>query len=82
LAKKLGYTYIDSGAMYRAVALYAIRKGWLTETTIDEEQLKKHISDIHISFRTNAQGQQETYLNGENVEREIRTLGSPTVPVA
>jgi len=75
LAKKLGYTYIDSGAMYRAVALYAIRKGWLTETAIDEEQLKKHISDIHISFRTNAQGQQETYLNGENVEREIRTLG-------
>jgi len=74
LAKKLGYTYIDSGAMYRAVALYALRKGWLTETTIDDEQLKKHIANIHISFKTNAEGFQETFLNGENVEDEIRTL--------
>ncbi|MCE5205235.1 MAG: (d)CMP kinase [Porphyromonadaceae bacterium] len=74
LAKHLGYIYIDSGAMYRAVALYAIRQGWLTEKEIDEEALHRHISDIHITFNPNAHGVQETYLNGENVEREIRSL--------
>ena len=74
LAKKLGYTYIDSGAMYRAIALYAIRKGWVTETKIDETSLQAHISDIKIAFKTNNLGQQETFLNGENVENEIRTL--------
>ena len=74
LAKKLGYIYIDSGAMYRAVALYALRKGWITESEIDETSLHEHIGDIRISFETNAEGLQETFLNGENVEKEIRTL--------
>ena len=74
LAKKLGYTYIDSGAMYRAVALFAYRNGWMTETDINETELQKHISEIEISFKTNPEGQQETYLNGENVEKEIRSL--------
>ena len=74
LAKKLGYTYIDSGAMYRTVALYALRKGWITETGIDEVALKHGISNIKIAFKTNAEGQQKTFLNGENVENEIRTL--------
>ncbi len=74
LAKKIGYTYIDSGAMYRAVALYALRSGWVTEDDIDKEALKQHIQEIHITFRTNEQSQQETYLNGENVEKEIRSL--------
>ena len=74
LAKKIGYIYIDSGAMYRAFSLFAIRNGWMTASDIDEESLKSHIPDIRISFKTNAQGQQETYLNGENVEKEIRTL--------
>jgi len=74
LAKKLNYIYIDSGAMYRTIALYAIKKGWLTETEIDEMSLKKAISSIKISFKTNAEGQQETFLNDENVENEIRTL--------
>lgn len=74
LAKKIGYTYIDSGAMYRAVALYALRNGWVTENDIDEEALRQHIPEICITFKTNEQGQQETYLNGENVEKEIRSL--------
>mgnify|MGYP000846718304 CR=1 FL=1 len=74
LARELGYIYIDSGAMYRAVALYALRKGWITESEIDEASLHKHIGDIKISFKTNAEGLQETILNGENVEKEIRTL--------
>ena len=74
LAKELGYTYIDSGAMYRAVALYAYRYGWMTDTEIDEVALQKYISGIDISFKKNSEGQQETYLNGENVEKEIRSL--------
>lgn len=74
LAKKLGYIYIDSGAMYRAVALYALRKGWLTEIGMDEESLRNHIGDITITFKSNDNGEQETYLNDENVEKEIRTL--------
>lgn len=74
LAKALGYTYIDSGAMYRAVALYALRHGWMNETSIDEEALKKHLHEIHISFEPNSQGGQDIYLNGENIEKEIRSL--------
>lgn len=74
LAKKLDYTYIDSGAMYRAIALFAIRNGWITDSKIDEEALKEHISEIKISFKSNSEGGQDTYLNGENVESEIRTL--------
>ncbi len=74
LARELGYTYIDSGAMYRSVALYAIGKGWITENEIDTNSLKKHIEDIKITFKQNSSGVQETYLNGVNVETEIRTL--------
>lgn len=74
LAKKLGYIYIDSGAMYRAVALYALRKGWITEDGMDEAMLRNHIGEISITFKANNNGEQETYLNGENVEKEIRTL--------
>lgn len=74
LAKKLDYTYIDSGAMYRAIALFAIRNGWITDSKIDEGALKEHISEIKISFKSNSEGGQDTYLNGENVESEIRTL--------
>jgi cytidylate kinase len=74
LARDVGYTYIDSGAMYRAVALYAMRNGWITENDIDIEALKKNIGSLKIDFKTNEQGISETYLNGENVEREIRTL--------
>lgn len=74
LAHKVGYIYIDSGAMYRAVALFAVRNGWITETEINEEALRSHISEIKIEFRPNAEGGQDTYLNGENVEKEIRSL--------
>ncbi|NLJ20665.1 MAG: cytidylate kinase, partial [Bacteroidales bacterium] len=74
LAQDVGYTYIDSGAMYRAVALYALRNGWITENDIDIEELKKNIGSLKIDFKPNEQGVSETYLNGENVEKEIRTL--------
>lgn len=74
LAKELGYTYIDSGAMYRAMALYAIQHSLINDSEIDEAELQKHISKIKISFKNNSDGGQDTYLNGENVENEIRTL--------
>ena len=74
LAREIGYIYIDTGAMYRAVSLYAIRKGWITDTDINTEELEKHIKDIRIDFKTNDKGNTETYLNQENVEKEIRSL--------
>lgn len=74
LAKDTGYIYVDTGAMYRAVALFAIRNGWMNDKEINEEQLKEQIGQLIITFKTNAEGQQETYLNGENVEKEIRSL--------
>ena len=75
LAKEIGYIYIDSGAMYRAVTLYCIRHNlFLPDGTVDTERLRKEINDIHISFRLNQDGIPETYLNGVNVENEIRTM--------
>jgi len=74
LARYAGYIYVDTGAMYRAVSLFCIQNGWMTETEIDASPLEKHIHSIRIEFRTNAAGISETYLNGKNVENEIRTL--------
>ena len=74
LAKYAGYIYVDTGAMYRAVALLALQNGWMNDEEINETELKNHISEIEITFKTNESGLQETYLNGENVENEIRTL--------
>ena len=74
LAKYAGYIYVDTGAMYRAVALFALQNGWMNDEEINETELKNHISEIKITFKTNESGFQETYLNGENVENEIRTL--------
>ena len=74
LAREVGYIYIDTGAMYRAVSLYAIRNGWITENNINTEELEKHLKDIKIHFKTNYKGRSETYLNDENVEKEIRSL--------
>lgn len=73
LAKAIGYTYIDTGAMYRAVTLYAMRRGFIGNDGIDEESLKKELPQIKISFG-HENGQQYTMLNGENVEREIRRM--------
>jgi cytidylate kinase len=74
LAREVGYVYVDSGAMYRAVSLFCIRNGWMTDSEINEAELEKNIESIHIEFKTNAEGISETYLNGLNVEREIRSL--------
>lgn len=70
LARKIGYIYVDTGAMYRAVTLYALRNGMLD----DKESLEQALGDIKITFRLNEESRPETYLNGENVEREIRSI--------
>lgn len=75
LAREVGYIYIDSGAMYRAVTLYSIENGIFDGNDIDTEKLRKEIRNIRISFRLNpATGQPDTYLNGVNVENRIRTM--------
>lgn len=72
VAKKLGYTYIDTGAMYRSVTLY-FHKHLITLT--NDKEVEKALENIHIEFRRNANdGRNETYLNGLNVEDEIRKL--------
>ena len=75
LAKTIGYNYIDSGAMYRAVTFFAIQNGLFDGDKLDSEKLRAEIKNIRISFQINAEtGRSESYLNGKNVEREIRTM--------
>jgi cytidylate kinase len=75
LAKALGYIYVDSGAMYRAVTLYAMQNHLIDEGSFNKEQLIAQLKDIEIAFKFNEKlGFAEVYLNGQNVEREIRTL--------
>ena len=72
IAKKLNYIYIDSGAMYRSVALYAIQKNLVNGNHVDEEALKPLLQAIKISFTRDSEGSINAILNGENVERKIR----------
>ncbi|VAW12737.1 Cytidylate kinase [hydrothermal vent metagenome] len=76
LAKALGYVYVDTGAMYRAVTLYAMRNGFVGDEAEENIQaLVKSLSNIRLTFEYNENlGYAEMYLNGENVETEIRTL--------
>lgn len=75
LARKLGYVYIDTGAMYRAVTLFSIQHGLFTEEGIDTEVLRGMMDQINITFQFNPEtGRPDTYLNGERVEDRIRTM--------
>jgi cytidylate kinase len=74
LADWLDYLYVDSGAMYRAVTLYAMRKGYISESHFDRTQLTADLQGIVLEFRKNKTGKAEIHLNGENVEKDIRTL--------
>ena len=75
LAACLGYIYVDSGAMYRAVALEALRHGWVSkEHGIQEENIINALENLKITFSVNSQGQSITMLNNENVEDAIRTM--------
>ncbi len=75
LARLLGYIYIDSGAMYRAVTLYSLRNGWIKNGTPDAAKVIEGLKDIKITFRwDNNTEKNTTFLNGENIEEEIRKL--------
>jgi len=75
LAQKLGYIYIDSGAMYRVVTLVALRNGFIKNQVPDRKKLIAELKNIKIMFRWDeASGKNTTYLNGEIVEEEIRQL--------
>jgi cytidylate kinase len=86
LARKLGYIYVDTGAMYRAVTLFALRNNLFNaDGTIKTEELEKRMDEICISFKFNPEaGRPDTYLNGELVEQEIRSMevSSHVSPIA
>ena len=75
LARRIGYVYIDTGAMYRAVTLFAMRHNLIANGQVNAAKLQEEMGNIHISPRLNPETQRpDTYLNGECVEREIRTM--------
>lgn len=75
LAKQIGYIYIDSGAMYRAVTLYCMQNNFFGKNGLDEPLLQKTIDNIIIEFKLNREtGIPDTYLNGKCVEKEIRKM--------
>lgn len=75
IAARLGYIFIDTGAMYRAVTLYALENGAIRNGIVDEEEVVKLLSEISITFRFNAQrGASDIYVNGDLVEGKIRTI--------
>lgn len=75
LAKALGYIYVDTGAMYRAVTLYAIENNYISEDNFNIKDLVFQLQNINLSFKFNPSlGFSEMYLNGKNVEKEIRTM--------
>ena len=75
LARRLGYIYVDTGAMYRCVTLYALRHDLIADDgTVDADALEREMPNIHVTFTLNEEGKPEACLNGENVEKEIRSL--------
>lgn len=75
LARNIGYLYFDSGAMYRAVALYCMQNGLINEQGIDTATLRSRMNEIHITFDADPETKNSlTFLNGVNVEHEIRSL--------
>lgn len=76
LAREIGYIYVDTGAMYRSVTLFAMRNNLFNEDgSIKTDELKSRMNEINISFKLNGEtGRPDTYLNGELVEKEIRSM--------
>ena len=76
LARRIGYVYVDTGAMYRAVTLYALRHGMIdADGRVDEQTLEASMDQVKVSFTLNAETRiPETCLNGENVEHDIRGM--------
>ena len=75
LAKVMGYVYVDSGAMYRAMTLFAMNKNWISEGHLDKEKLLTSLDSVSLSFELNPTiGYAEIFLNGVNVENQILTI--------
>lgn len=75
LAQKLGYLYVDTGAMYRAVSFFALSENIITNGILDTKELEARLKDIAITFERNPEnGNNEVCLNGKNIEKQIRTL--------
>lgn len=76
LAREIGYVYVDTGAMYRTVTLYALRHGLFNEDgSVKTDELEKDMKDVHVTLKFNEKtGRPDAYLNGENVEGEIRGM--------
>ncbi len=76
LAREVGYVYVDTGAMYRAVTLYGLRNGMIDKAThhVDTKQLIQHLDNIHITFQRDDAQRLHTMLNDQNVERDIRGM--------
>ena len=75
IARKLAYAYIDTGAMYRAVTLFARQNGLIQNGMVDIPALNSCLDEIHITFHRNREtGENETFLNGTCVERDLRTI--------
>ena len=76
IAGILNYIYIDSGAMYRAVTLYCMRKGYITKNTLNSDSIINNLNNIIVNFSFNdITKKYETFLNSENIENEIRGIG-------
>ena len=75
IAARLGYIFIDTGAMYRAVTLHALREGAIADGKVSEQMVLSLLPHINITFRFNAErGASDVYVNGENVEQQIRSI--------
>ena len=74
IAAELGYIYVDSGAMYRSITLYALQQGIIQEQNIDQETLLKVLPQVHIRFSPVEKGSQSVWLNEEDVSAAIRSL--------
>ncbi|GAA4326863.1 (d)CMP kinase [Christiangramia aestuarii] len=75
LAKELGYVYVDTGAMYRAVTLYMMRKVFVSKDNFNKEAILRHLPFVDLEFKLNEEtGNADMYMEGENVENEIRYM--------
>ena len=75
LANELNYVYVDTGAMYRAITLYALKQGYIKNDLFQVNSLVQSLDNIYVTFKFNVDtGRSETYLNGVNVEKEIRSM--------
>ncbi|NQW41710.1 MAG: (d)CMP kinase [Cryomorphaceae bacterium] len=74
IAASLGFLYIDTGAMYRMVALYAIRQGWAAPDAINARAINASLDQVNLAFARDARGRNRAILNGEDVEEAIRTM--------